>query len=264
MRKLLILGVLLTSSVAFAQGKGKGKEPALYNIDTDAMKAPGGSALARILKAQAIRVCVRSDVPPFGSFSAGRLRGFDVQLARELVTQLGIDYKKVLSIEWSIVSAKGRVARLQNKSCDMLVATFSKTGARAAKVGLSKVYLKTDKVLVAATNIKRKTPIIGRVKGTTAGAGVRGKSKYFDTYQQIIFAMDQGQVDYVVADRPVATHMIRSTSGGFKITKTLAKGAENYVIGTNKWNKHLLKAVDKALADLAQSGRLAFLARRWL
>ncbi|MCA9669432.1 MAG: amino acid ABC transporter substrate-binding protein [Myxococcales bacterium] len=274
MRKLTVVVALLCfGSVAFAQGK-KGKAPAkggdpknapLYTLDTEKAKdPPAGSGLAAILKSHHVRVCVRSDVPPFGYFSRWGLKGLDIQLARAIVNQLSIDYKVVLAVDWSVVSAGRRVARLKAKSCDLLVATFSNTRARARQVGLSKVYLQTDKVLLASESPKAKA-VIGRVRGTTGKAGgVKGKTRYFNTYQEIIYGMEAGDVDYVVADRPVAVHLQRSVNKKFKITKTLAKNAENYSIGVNKKHKALLDAVNKALTDLANSGQLALMYRRWL
>ena len=58
--------------------------------------------------------------------------------------------------------------------------------------------------------------------------------------------------------------MIRSVTKNYRITKALAKSAERYAVGIAKDNKGLLQAVNKALQDLAQSGRLAYLHRQWL
>ncbi len=238
----------------------------LYTIDSLAQKnPPAGTALARILETQHLRVCVRSDIPPFGYFSAKGLTGFDVVLAAEIATRLSIDYKKNIYVDWMVITAGSRITSLQQKSCDMVIAAFSYTPIRAKLVGFSKIYLQTDKVLVAANKITRKTPIIARVKGTTGNIkGIKGIVRYFNNYQEIIYAMENGKVDYIITDQPIALHMIRSVTKLYKITKVLAKNAEKYAIGVNKANKYLLKAINRALLDLAQSGRLAYLHRQWL
>jgi ABC-type amino acid transport substrate-binding protein len=113
--------------------------------------------------------------------------------------------------------------------------------------------------------VTRKTPIIAQLGGTTGDShGIKGQPKQFHTYQEVAYAMEQGAVDYVITDKPIAEHLIRSTTKDFKITKTLAKGAESYVVAVPKGDAGLIGAINRAFDDLARSGRLAYLHRRWL
>lgn len=267
-RFVIICGLLCLAPVpALAQGKDAkdAKDAPLYSIDTDAVPAPPAkSALARILKRHVLRVCVRADAPPFGYFARKGLTGFDVHLAMELAKQISIDYKAVLSVSWNPTPAGDRVGRLRRNACDISVSALSWTRGRAGQIGLSKAYAQTDKVLVAAEQPRAKA-VIGLVKGTTGGTGgVKAAKRWFNTWNEVLFAMRNGGIDYTVSDRPIAIHLTRSTSKAYKVSKVLAKNAEKYVVGVKKGNKHLLKAVNKALTDLAQSGRLAYLQRRWL
>lgn len=238
----------------------------LYELDTATQKAPAaGSGLEAMLGSLQVRACVRSDVAPFGAFTGTRLEGFDIDLASEIATQISIDYKAALRVEWVVVDADERVKHLADGGCDILVADLSYTKERAEKIGTSKVYLRTDKVLVAAAKVTRKVPVIARLAGATGDAGdVKGTTRDFRTYQEIVRAMDAGEVDYVVTDRPIAGHLIRSSIGSFQIKKTLAENAESYVVGVGKTHPELLEAVNRALEDLAHSGRLGLIARRWL
>jgi putative glutamine transport system substrate-binding protein len=243
-----------------------GDGTALYDLDTDPQKAPApGSAMDRILKGLHVRVCVRADVAPFGSFSTGGLEGLEIELATEIVKQISIDYKQALKIDWTVVTAGERIKRLEEDGCDLEVAALSYSAERAAQVGTSKVYLKTDKVLMAAKDIKRKVPVIAKVGGTTGDTGdLKGTPRSYSSYQEIVYAMDNDEIDYLVTDRPIAEQLIRSSTKPYAITKTLAQGAESYVAATNKSHTDVLAAVDKALEDLAKSGRLALMHRRWL
>jgi ABC-type amino acid transport substrate-binding protein len=240
-------------------------DSALYDLDTDPQKPPApGSALEKIVKGLHVRVCVRADVAPFGAFSSTGLEGLEIELATEIVKQIGIDYKQALKVDWTIVTAPDRIKRLQDDGCDLLVAALSYTAERAQQVGTSKVYLKTDKVLMQAQNITRKTPVIAQVGGTTGDAGIKGTPRTFASYQEVVYAMDADEIDYLVTDRPIADQLIRSSTKPYTIGKTLAAGAESYVAATNKAHTDVLAAVDKALEDLAKSGRLALIHRRWL
>lgn len=267
-RSGLLFLALAACNAAEAQPKpGPAPTEALYEVDTAAQPAPrAGQSLAAMLSSLHVRVCVRSDVPPFSYFGPAGLQGFDIALAQQLVDELSIDYKQALKAEWVVVTAAERMKRLQDGACDLVVASFSYTKERAAQVATSKVYVKTDKVLVGATKITRATPVIAKLEGATGEAGLKGKVQTFKTYLDITHAMDLGEVDYVVTDRPIAEHLIRSSVNSFKVSKTLAEEAESYVIAVGNGATHteLLAAVNRALENLAQTGRLALLERRWL
>lgn len=237
----------------------------VYNLDSPSSPLPPKkTALRRIISNQVIRVCVRTDVPPFGYFSNTGLTGFDVALSKALAVQMSIFYKKNLHISWVAINASARVSSLQKGHCDIVIAAFSYTAKRAKQVAFSKRYLKTDKVIISNANITRKVPVIALVKGTTNTAkGLKGSIKRFNNYKEIIFAMENGSVDYVTTDRPIAQHMMRSVTRPFNMVKELPQ-SELYGVGVNKANTHLLKAVNRALGALAKSGRLAYLHRQWL
>ncbi|MEO7731762.1 MAG: transporter substrate-binding domain-containing protein [Kofleriaceae bacterium] len=259
--------VLAVCGVADAAPAAKPAEPELYELDTAPQPAPAaGSPLDRVLKSLQIRACVRSDVAPFGAFTSGGLDGFDVALAREVADEISVDYKQPLRIDWVVVPAADRVKFVQDGACDFEIAAFSHTAERATQVAESKVYLRTDKVVVSAARITRKEPIIGKVGGTTGGdvADLKGKPRSFSTYQELIQAMDLDELDHIVVDRPIAEHLIRSSTRPFKISRVLTEGTESYVVAVHTGHSDLLGAVNRALGNIARSGRLALLHRRWL
>jgi len=262
-RHLLLVSLLGACSSASAQ-PNKAPEP-LYDMDTAQQPAPSASShLDRMLKSLHVRVCVRADVAPLGYFQDGRLAGFDVALASEIVDQISIDYKQALQPERVIVPAADRVKRLQEDGCDLMLGAFSYTKERAGQLALSKVYVRTDKVLIAAGKITRKTPVIAKLEGATGDAGVAGTVRTFKTYQEIVHAMDMEEIDYLAADRPIAEHLLRSTGKSFTISKTLSPNAESYVVGVRSGDTEVLGVVDRALDTIARNGRLALLDRRWL
>jgi len=240
-------------------------DPPLNKLDVPKHPTPPPkSALAKIIQSQTLRVCVRSDIPPFGYFSSNGLIGFDIQLARQLAMQLSIYYKKNLQVRWQVIEAGERISKLQRKRCDLVAASFSYTKARAKKVAFSKIYLETDKVAIASTSITRAMPVIALVRGTTNYAkGLKGAIRYFSNYKDIMHAMKNNEVDYVVTDRPMAVHMMRSVTKSFRLFKALPQ-KERYGLGLHRTHVHLLNAVNQALVEIAKSGRLAYLSRQWL
>lgn len=226
--------------------------------------APKGSALHKIIQSQILRVCVRSDVPPFGYFASQGLVGFDIELAKHIAMQLSIYYKKNIHIQWKVIEASERIAKLQAKQCDFVAASFSYTAQRASQVTFSRIYLQTRKVALAAERIQRAEPIIALVKGTTnAHLNIKGQTRYFVNYKEIMQAMKSGDVDYVVTDQPIAIHMMRNVTKSFRMHKAFPRN-ERYGLGLNKSHTHLVHIVNKALYDLAKTGRLAYLYRQWL
>jgi len=120
-------------------------------------------------------------------------------------------------------------------------------------------------VLIASQKIARKEPIIGKVAGTTGDASdIKGKQVSFANYQEVIQAMDLDEVDYIVVDRPIGEHLIRSSMRPYRVAKVLAENAESYVAAVHTGHTDVLAAVNRALDNLARSGRLALLHRRWL
>ena len=264
----LLLALLAACGSADAQPQRQPAPPPsnepLFDVDTEAVAPPAaGSQVDGMLKSLHVRVCVRADVAPFASFGDQGLRGFDIALANEIIDQLSIDHKQALSPTWVVVSAAERMKRVQDGACDFMIAAFSWTPDRAAQLATSKVYLRTDKVLLAAAKVTRSKPVIAQLDGATGSAPV-GVTRTFRTYQEIIHAMDMGEVDYVATDRPIAEHLMRSSVTSFAISKTLASNAESYVVATGKPNRELATAIDRALTTIANSGRLALLERRWL
>ena len=258
----MIFGVLV-GAVSAASAQPKDDE--LYDVDTAPQKAPAaGTGLDSVLSSLHLRACVRSDVAPFASFRHDELEGFDIDLAGEIAKQLSIDYKTALRVEWIVVDVDERVKRVADGACDIVVADLSFTKERAQQIGTSKVYLRTDKVLVAAAKITRKVPVIGKLVGATGETDVKGTTRELRSYREMVHAMDLGEIDYIVTDRPIAAQLIRSTNTAYAIKKTLAENAESYVVGVQKKNPELLEAVNRALSDLARSGRIGLLARRWL
>lgn len=239
-------------------------EPPLYSIDTPTAKAPPSqSQLAKILRHQLLRICVRADIPPFGMFRKQALVGFDIALAQALAVQLSIYYKKNLRTVWSVIDANARVQSLTANHCDLVLAAFSQTPDRAKKVAFSEVYLKTYKVQVKKAEIARRKPVMAVVRGTTSPLKSEGVTRIFRSYNEILRAMERGEIDTLVTDQPIAIHLLRTVGQGYVIGRMLTQ-VERYAVGVNKKNKALLKAVNQALQELATSGRLAYLQRQWL
>ncbi|HAA57404.1 MAG TPA: hypothetical protein DCE42_21745 [Myxococcales bacterium] len=222
---------------------------------------PHNSLLRNILTSQMTRICIRTDVPPFGYFKGVTLSGFEIALAKELVTSISIRYNRKLKIQWIVIRAPERISSLQKGRCDFTLAAFSKTATRAQKITFSDVYFQTNKVLIGRAQASE-SPIVALVRRTTPGK-INFKNamfSYFMSYSDILYTMQQSLVDYVITDHPMGLYLVRQSKSGYKIQKTL-EGSEQYAVGLAKGSTHLLKEVNIALSQLRKSGRLAYLKR---
>lgn len=78
-------------------------------------------ALARVLCTGVIKVGVRTDYPPYAYRSNDSLRGFEVDLARQLASRLGV------RPDFSVVTAANRIALLGEGRIDATIATMGHT-----------------------------------------------------------------------------------------------------------------------------------------
>ncbi len=80
--------------------------------------------LGRILCAGRLRVGVRSDYPKFGILSDGSYSGYDVDLARQIATRLGV------ALDLTAVTPANRIALLGENKVDLVIATMGHTVQR--------------------------------------------------------------------------------------------------------------------------------------
>ena len=108
-----------------------------------------------------------SDKAPFGYVDdAGEYQGYDVEFAKRLVEDLGVD------VEWVATDPANRVPFLESNKVDIILANFTVTEERAEKVDFTLPYMKVqlgvvspDSALVKSVDdLADKTLIV--VKGT--------------------------------------------------------------------------------------------------
>lgn len=226
---------------------------------------PQDSMLYHILQSRTVRVCVRSDIPPFGYFQKDTLSGFDIALAKELITLLGIRFQTTLQRQWVVIQAAERVESLQKGRCDLVVAAFSKTVEREKLVSFSTVYNRTGKVVLRRVGDVSSAPVVARVKSATGSQLNVPNAVYssFLGYSDILYTMRQKLVDYVITDYPTGLYLIRNSKAAYQIHETLPQ-IEEYGVGVAKGHIHLLREINLALQQLNNNGRLAHMRRQWL
>jgi polar amino acid transport system substrate-binding protein len=225
-------------------------------------------SLQRVKKAGEISFAMSGGYPPFNFYSEdNELVGFDVDVAREVATRLGVKLKPVTT-EWS-----GIIEGLRSGVYDGILGSMAVTDERLKVVNFSTPYyysgaqlmVRTGSPLTAPADIKGK--IVGVVTGTTfaddaARLGV-GEVKLYKDDTQTLTELSSGVVDGVITDRVVGVNAMNS--GKFEIAPLGSPlRSENIAVAFNKDDTTLLEAVNQILQAMHEDGTLTRLSVKWL
>lgn len=192
--------------------------------DSGASSQSGFRSLDDIKNSGKIVIGVFSDKSPFGYVDEnGEYRGYDVELARQIGTDLGVD------VEFVSTEAANRVEYLETNKVDLILANFTVTDERAEKVDFAEPYMNValgvvshkDNVVTDLSQVGDRTVIV--ISGTTAETYLTKhnpdlKLEKYDTYaaaktafennkdavwandntEVIAFAKSSGSDEYVV------------------------------------------------------------------
>src|SRR5262245_47784794 len=119
------------------------------------------SALDRVGGSGRLRVGIDATYPPFGIAEGGAFSGFDVDIARAIARELGVEAELINA------SFDGAFPALQNGSFDVVVSAVTITPERAATMLFSDPYLAAGQQIV----VRSDSPIAGidQLSGRTVG-----------------------------------------------------------------------------------------------
>lgn len=265
---LLILG-LMTSVVGCGGGQPAqpAKEPA-----KDAAKEPAKDA-AKDAPKKKIKVATDAAYAPFEwKNEKGEIVGFDIDLIKEIGKEMNAE------IELVNTPFDGIIQSLVNKNVDMIISAVTITEKRKQTVNFSKPYF----VAVQAIAVKEGSPIkafadikeknVG-VQNATTGQEVveklmgekNPKIKRFDTTPDALNSLLNGNLDAVVADKPVVQYFLKNNPNAkLALVDDAGFEKEEYGIAVRKEDTELLKQVNDALDKVEKSGKIKELSTRYL
>lgn len=225
--------------------------------DSGASGQSGFRSLDDIKNSGKIVIGVFSDKSPFGYVDEnGEYQGYDVELARQIGTDLGVD------VEFVSTEAANRVEYLETNKVDLILANFTVTDERAEKVDFAEPYMNValgvvshkDNVVTDLSQVGDRTVIV--ISGTTAETYLTKhnpdlKLEKYDTYAAAKTAFENNK-DAVWANDNTEV-----------IAFAKASGSDEYVVGIDelgdkdtiapavaKGNSELLDWVNNELNDL--------------
>jgi glutamate transport system substrate-binding protein len=219
LKRLLALAAIgalaLTSAAACGESKlDSEKKGGGYEIVKNP-SFPAGSTMERLAKAKAITVGVKFDQPGLGNKnpSTGKIEGFDIEIAKIIAGQLGIDYNNGSQFKPTEAISKNREPFIQQGTVDMVVATYSITDKRKKLVAFAGPYYVTgQQLLIRKTDqdkIKGPQDLAGKkvcsVTGSTPIANIeknypKALVTGLGTYSECVEQLENNTVDVVTTD----------------------------------------------------------------
>jgi polar amino acid transport system substrate-binding protein len=200
------------------------------------------------------------DYPPFESVRAGDEVGFDVDLAEEIASRLGLE------VEWVRADFDTIFTAVAGGQFDMVAAASTITEERQQTVDFSDPYYNSRQALVVAegSDIASEADVgeghvVGVQRGTTGKAYAEenlpqgAQIKTFTNAPDAFRDLEAGNIDAIVNDEPASAEIIKEFPGQVLIAAAIDTG-EKYGFAFSKDNPELTAAVNDALAEIIADG----------
>ncbi len=259
-RRFALVGLVAASLALGGCSTGSGSSSASGSTDT---------SLSDVTSKGTLVIATEGTYKPF-TFHAdgsGQLTGYDVEIAQAVAAKMGV------KATFQETQFDGIFAGLDAKRFDMIANQISINPQRSAKYDFSTPYTVSPGVIVTKADDNSITSF-GSLKGKTTAQSLT--SNYYTLAQQnganvqavegwaqAIALLRQGRVDAVVNDKLTYLDYAKTNpDAGLKIAAESPDKSEN-AFAFRKGSTALVKAVDKALADLQADGTLAKISQKY-
>ncbi len=240
----------------------------------------GAGQSVGLMESGKLKVGSEIGYPPFEFFTEDMTPvGLDVDIIDEIAAKLNVEVE-IINTEFSTI-----LTGLDTNQYDIAVSAITINAERMEQVDFSTPYVENWQAIVVKKGNPAVTSMEG-VKGLKVGLqdGTTSHEFIMDmidsgqltgtetfVHSQVLNAFEDlelGNVDCVLTDSTVAEGYISREPDLYEITwhQSNDEGAvaEQFGIAVKKGNSALLNAINKALAELEESGRLNELRNEWL
>jgi glutamate transport system substrate-binding protein len=219
------------------------------------------STMGKIAAKGTLTVGTKFDQPLYGEKTlSGDVEGFDVEIARIIAKELGVEPKFVEAV------SKNREPFIQNGNVDIVVATYTINDKRKQVVDFAGPYYKTGQSLMVRKDddaIKSKDDLAGKkvcsVEGSTPAERIKTEAPkaavtLFDTYGKCATALENKQVDAVTTDEAILLGLVSKKPDAYKVVgETFSE--EPYGIGLKKGDQAFRDWINDLLEKIYDDGR---------
>ena len=202
----------------------------------------------------------------------GNIVGFDIDLAKEVASRLGVELE-AKPIDWS-----SAVLSLKKGDVDVVWNGFAISESRKQQVNFTKPYLNNRLMIIKnadRSDIKTKEDLKGKVLGVQTGSSnyesleadpISKEAKEIRQYDFNVNAfldLEAKRIDAVIVDEIVARYYISKENADFEILEEYPITYKSFGVGIRKTDEELLNAIDKALDDMRADGKAAEISTKW-
>ena len=219
--------------------------------------------------------------PPRGykDTETGDIIGFDIDIAKEVCSRLGIELK-LQPIDWN-----NKQSELENGNVDCLWNGFSKTPERDEQFNLSIPYMKNEQIILVKTDSDYQTleDLAGKTIGVQADSSAEsaleaeenkefkdslGEIVKIEDYAMAVLEIQNGTIDAISIDEVVARFYLNNDPDAYRILSdsdgnALSLATEDYVIGFRKSDNALKEKVEEALREMSSDGTMKTISEEW-
>jgi glutamate transport system substrate-binding protein len=265
--KATAAALLLTGSLAACGDAGSEKGSGGTKVDAekvDDAKFPEGSYMAELAEKGTVNVGVKYDQPGLGFKGATDdiPSGFDVEIAKLLVADLGIDPQDTSKAKYVETISDNREPFLQEGKVDLVLASYSITDDRRKVVGQTGPYFVTgQQVLVKAdSDVASIDDLAGKevcsVTGSTSidrikEAGAKGVG--FDSYSECVAKVLDGTVEAMSTDGSILAGFAAQNEGQLKVVGD-EFSEENIGVGYSLEHPEMCEWINGVLTEAFENG----------
>ena len=223
-----------------------------------------GSTMAELSEAGSITVGTKFDQPLFGLVGPdGVPVGFDVEIAKIIAGELGIDEE---NIEWVETISANREPFIQDGQVDIVVATYTINDERKQVVDFAGPYYQAGQMIMVLeenTDINGPDDLAGKTVCSAEGStpAERIRTEYPEAtllpagaYSECLEPLRNGQVDAVTTDNVILSGFIDQNPGEFKLVGE-PFSEEPYGIGLEKGDDDFRNFINDVLEEAFEDGR---------
>ncbi|WP_391206184.1 amino acid ABC transporter substrate-binding protein [Psychrobacillus sp. L4] len=267
MKKIYTLLFAIVASVFMLAACGNSDEKTSDKNNASADKA-NGDLLAKIQGKGELLIGTEGTYPPFSFHDdSGKLTGFDVELAEEVASRLGVK-PKFMETQWDAI-----FGGLDSKRFDLIANQVGIREDRLEKYNFSKPYISSAAVLVTNmdnNDVKSFEDIKGLQAAQTLTSNFGDLAKSYgatlvgvEGFNQAIELINSKRVDVTINDKlSVLDFKKNKPDAAVKIVAE-ADDASQSGFMFRKGNETLVEAVNNALNEIIEDGTYEKISHKW-
>lgn len=211
-------------------------------------------------------MATNAEFPPYEFHDGGEIVGIDVEIARAIATEMGMDF------EIEDIAFDSIIPEVTSGKADFGAAGMTVTEDRKQSVDFSDPYATATQVVIVkdGSEIASVDDLVGKTIGVQLGTTgdiyaedvedvtLERYNKGFEAVQ----ALSQDKIDAVIIDGEPAKVFVAENEG-LKILDE-AFTTEEYAICVKKGNTELLEGINSAIAKLKESGELQAIVDKYI